>query len=96
MRKIALSILMVYMSLSGLMMVRAGGHALVHQQSPDHAAQHASFVCTWMCAASTSTESAGLQYEASLHPSTETPNIYIKFFLAPLPITLPFGRAPPV
>ncbi len=96
MKKTALSVLMIYLSLSGLMMVQAGDHALVHQQSADHAAQHTSFVCTWMCAASTSTQSVALQYEASLLPSTEAPNIYIKSFLAALSTTLPFGRAPPL
>ncbi len=96
MKKTALFIVMVYLSLSGLMMVSAGDHAMIHQKSSDHAAQHASFVCTWMCAASTSAQSVVLQFNPSLRPSFESLNIDHRPFLANLSTTLPFGRAPPL
>jgi len=96
MKKIALSIVMVYLSLSGLMMVQAGEHAMMHQKSQDHAAQHRSFVCTWMCAAGTSAQSVALQFNPSLRPSFESPDIAIKSFRVQQVTTLPFGRAPPL
>lgn len=52
-QKTALVVLLVYLLLTSLIMVRAERHALKHEHHGSHAAQHASFICTWMCAAST-------------------------------------------
>lgn len=69
---------------------------MMHQKSADHAMQHRSFVCTWMCAASTSDQSVALQFKTSLRPSFENPHIAIKSFLTRQSTALPFGRAPPL
>jgi len=96
MKTTALSLVLVYLSLSGMMMVQAGDHAMMHQKSADHATQHRSFVCTWMCAAGTSGQSVVLQFTPSLRPSFAYPYIDIKSSLTHQSTSLPFGRAPPL
>lgn len=53
MRGLALALTLLYVALVGFMVVAGGGkHTLVHGQDPHHAAQHATWICSWMCAAS--------------------------------------------
>jgi hypothetical protein len=63
---------LVYLFSTGLIMVRAEGHALRHEEhSEDHAKQHASFICTWMCAASTFVHSPEQTFGRQSIPSFE-------------------------
>ena len=71
-KRIALLITLVYLFLSSLMMIEAGGHAQKHEHTAHHAAQHASFICTWMCAASTTLNTGDQSLIQSTHPSFET------------------------
>ena len=57
-KKTALLLALIYTFLLGFMMIGIGGHAAEHGHSADHATQHASFVCTWMCAVSSFVHSA--------------------------------------
>jgi len=56
-RRSAFMIALVYLSMSTVMSLQLGGHALKHGQGSHHAKQHVSLVCTWMCAASTPLQS---------------------------------------
>ncbi len=51
-KPLALLLVLVYFVSAGFAVFGTGEHLFDHQQSADHASQHASFVCTWMCAAS--------------------------------------------
>ena len=52
-KQTALLFTLVYFFSIGLVMVRAEGHALRHEEHASHAKRHASFICAWMCAGST-------------------------------------------
>ncbi len=52
-KKIALTTILVYFSLSVFVMFTVGQHALRHGRIGHHSVQHATLLCTWMCAAST-------------------------------------------
>lgn len=43
---------LIYLFLSAFMPIAMERHVLMHGRNPNHAAQHATFICTWMCAAS--------------------------------------------
>jgi len=52
-KKTACLTVFIYISLSAYMLVGMARHAMQHGRSPHNAAQHTSFICTWMCAATT-------------------------------------------
>ncbi len=70
-RQTACLVLLVYLFLSGFMMVGAGSHAVTHQNGTHHAAQHASFVCAWMCAASSFVHTADPNPSQRFNPTFE-------------------------
>ncbi|WDT73500.1 MAG: hypothetical protein MPW17_23050 (plasmid) [Candidatus Manganitrophus sp.] len=73
-KQTALLFTLVYLFSTGLIMVRAEGHALSHEEhTEDHAEQHASFICTWMCAASTFVHTPGQTLDGQSTPSFESP-----------------------
>lgn len=94
-QKTALVVLLVYLLLTSLIMVRAERHALKHEHHGSHAAQHASFICTWMCAASTFVHSADQKVSQRLHPSFENLTLSIEFSLKDLSIFSFYIRPPP-
>jgi hypothetical protein len=77
------------------MMIEAGEHTLGHGHTANHAAQHASFICTWMCAASTFADSGDYSLGQSLHPPFEKPTVAIERFLSHLSIFSFRIRPPP-
>ncbi len=94
----ALALTLVYLFLSGFMTVGAGGHAATHEHGADHAAQHASFICDWMCAASSFVHSSDTHLTSAVHPSFEKLTIYTEpdrgnlsaffFYIRPPPTAL--------
>ena len=73
----ALLLVLVYLFLSGFMTVGAVQHDLIHEHHADHAKQHASLVCDWMCTASIFVHSADERLSAGVRePSFERLTIY--------------------
>ena len=97
-RRIALLLTLAYFALSGSVMIQSGVHAAVHDHSPKHAAAHASFVCTWMCAASSFVHSADPHLAEGVHPSFENLTVYsepdrsnisaFSFYIRPPPVSV--------
>lgn len=95
-KQTALLFTLVYLFSTGLIMVRAEGHALSHEEhSQDHAKQHASFICTWMCAASTFVHSPKQTLEGESTPTFETPIARAETPPRPQPLTTGTIRPPP-
>jgi len=65
-KNIAFPTALVYFFLSLFVMFSSGQHILRHDKGPHHAYQHATFLCAWMCAASTHIFS--LQQQLSKNP----------------------------
>lgn len=97
-RRIALLLTLAYFALSGSVMIQSGVHAAVHGHSPEHAAAHASFICTWMCAASSFVHSADPHLISGVHPSFEKLTVYtepdrsnisaLSFYIRPPPVSV--------
>ncbi|NKE73507.1 hypothetical protein [Candidatus Manganitrophus noduliformans] len=64
---------LVYLFSTGFIMVRAEGHALDHEAHENHAKQHASFICTWMCAASSFSHTPEQAFDRKSTLSCEQP-----------------------
>ncbi len=96
-KRIALCLTVVYFALSGTVVLEVGEHALKHRQHTNHAAQHASFICTWMCAASSSVVSSGDEAPtrgfglAPEKPRTYESQLFARLLKTPISI-----RPPPV
>ncbi|MBI3609581.1 MAG: hypothetical protein HY204_02630 [Nitrospirae bacterium] len=95
-KQTALVLTLVYLFLSGFIMVGAGGHAAHHSDSADHAAQHASFICNWMCAASTFVQSANPRLSQRLTLSFENLAGYADGFYGIRSVISFYIRPPPV
>ena len=95
-RRIALLLTLTYFTLSGSVMIQAGGHTVTHEHGTNHAAQHASFVCDWMCAASSFVHSADPHLTEGVRPSSETPTVYSEPDLGNLSVFSFYIRPPPV
>lgn len=94
-RHIVLILSLIYLFLSAFTVIGAEKHALDHERRANHAAQHASFICTWMCAASTFVHSADQKVSQRLHPSFENLTLSIEFSLKDLSIFSFYIRPPP-
>jgi hypothetical protein len=92
----ALALTLVYLFLSAFMTVGAGGHAATHEHGGNHAAQHASFICNWMCAASSFVHSADPHLRSGVHPSFEKLTVYTEPFISNLSAFSFYIRPPPV
>jgi hypothetical protein len=79
-RKIALTLILVYLSLSVFMVMGIGSHAMHHGQTTRHAVQHASFVCAWMCSASSFVDSTDRWLNQTDYPPLERIPVVIEGF----------------
>ena len=94
-RQTALLVTLVYLFLSSSVIIGAERHALKHQHNTDHAAQHASFICTWMCASSSFVHTSDPVLNQTAQPSVENLAVYNERFLNPLSIFSFRIRPPP-
>jgi hypothetical protein len=94
-KRIALLLALIYLSLTGLMMVRIEKHALHHDHQTNHSAQHASFICNWMCASSTYTHTADQNQVEDFNPTPEGPAIRVEPFFPASPLFSFHIRPPP-
>ena len=95
-KQTACLIILVYLFLSGAMLVEVGNHAATHEHGANHAKQHASFVCSWMCAAPTHVHSAEPSLNLSFNPFFETLAVYSEPSFTNLSIFSHNARPPPV
>lgn len=79
-KKTALLLVLVYLFLSGFVMIGAAEHAAEHGHGAKHTTQHASFICTWMCAASSFVHQADQNLSQSSNPPYESLTGYIERF----------------
>jgi len=68
-QKTARAVLFVYFLLTGLTAAGMEGHAAEHARHGNHGAQHAGFLCLWMCASSTFVHTADPQPTQRFSPS---------------------------
>lgn len=94
-KQISILITLTYLFLSGFIMISVGGHAAEHGHSADHATQHASFVCTWMCAASSFVHSADQISCQRLNSSFESSLVYTERVSSNTSIFAFYVRPPP-
>ncbi|WDT81900.1 MAG: hypothetical protein MPW14_09365 [Candidatus Manganitrophus sp.] len=95
-KQTALLFTLVYLFSTGLIMVRAEGHALSHEEhAEDHAKQHASFICTWMCAASTFVHTSEQTLDGQSTPSFVSPIAKPEAPPRPQPLSTGTIRPPP-
>jgi len=94
-RQIACLLILVYLFLSGFMIVGSASHAVEHQHGTNHAEQHASFVCTWMCAASSFIHTDHPRPHSSLNPVFHNLPTYTQQTENNLSIFSFYARPPP-
>ena len=87
---------LVYLFLSGFMVIGMGEHAAEHGHDSQHTAQHASFTCTWMCAASAFVHSADPHLTEGVRPSFEKLTVYTEPFLSNISAFSFYIRPPPI
>jgi hypothetical protein len=93
----ALILSLVYLLLSGFMMVgEQQGHALEHVRRARNTVRHPSLICAWMCAASTSIHSANPNLRQRLNASFEDLVVSAEPFPSHLSVFYFHGRSPPV
>jgi hypothetical protein len=95
-KQTALVLTFVYLFLSGFMAVGMEGHAPTHEHGSNHAAQHSSLICDWMCTASSFVHSGSPSLNQSFGPSFEKPVIDSGRFLGTPFIFSFYIRPPPV
>jgi hypothetical protein len=78
------------------MMVGTAGHASTHDHGTNHAGQHSSLVCDWMCAASAFVQTSDHVLNQTAQPAIENLAVYHERFLNPLSIFSFRIRPPPV
>ncbi len=67
-RPVAFGLVLIYFSLTGVFLTGAGGHGLMHGQKKQHSAEHASVLCSWMCATSSHLHSPETHSVRDHHP----------------------------
>jgi len=95
-RPVALLIALVYFFLSGFMMVGTGEHDFKHEHNADHAKQHSSLACDWMCTAAAFVHSADPTFTHSLNFSFESKVVNVEHFFTSLSIFSLNIRPPPL
>jgi hypothetical protein len=95
-KQIAIFVTLVYFALSSMVLFQAGEHAAVHNHGTNHAKHHTSFICNWMCAASSAIHSADFNVNQDVHPSFEKLPIQTESFFSSLSVFHVYIRPPPV
>ncbi|HTN42172.1 MAG TPA: hypothetical protein VMN77_00075 [Nitrospiria bacterium] len=94
-RRTALLLVLVYLFLSGFMTIGAVQHDFNHGHNADHAKQHASPACDWMCTASAFIHSADPNLTQGFNSSFESKIVYRERVFASLSIFSLYIRPPP-
>jgi hypothetical protein len=92
----ALALTLVYLFLSGFMAVGTAGHAPTHEHGSNHAAQHSTLICDWMCASSSYVQTSDPVLNQTTQPYVENLAVYDERFLNPLSIFSSHIRPPPI
>ena len=95
-KQTALLLALVYFFLSSYMTIGVERHALEHQHHANHAARHASFICAWMCGASTFVHSTDQDLDQSFRLSFASLPGFIERFVRNLTIFSFHIRPPPI
>jgi len=91
----ALLLVLVYLFLSGFMAIGAVQHDSNHERHADHAKQHTSLACDWMCTASAFVHPVGPTLTHSFSLYFETKVVYVEHFIKSLIIFSLHIRPPP-
>jgi hypothetical protein len=95
-KRIAVGVALLYVTLSGAMMLGMAVHSGKHQHTTQHAAQHASFICTWMCSASTFVHSGDLILDEVSRISSNIGFVAVEGFLSRSSVFSFYIRPPPI
>jgi hypothetical protein len=94
-KRTALLVTLVYFALSILVMFQAGKSSAMHRHGTNHAGHHNSFICSWMCAASSGIHSADLDVTQEFHAFSENLPIRNESYFSNLSVYHEFIRPPP-
>jgi len=95
MKKTALFLLIFFLTVSAYIPTKIGPHLLKHGQSARHQMQHRSFICAWMCTASSFVSTKAVCLGEALLPALETPTLNAQADQK-ISISSPFIRGPPL
>jgi hypothetical protein len=95
-KQTALALTLVYLFLSGYMTTGMQGHAPTHEHGSNHAAQHSSLICDWMCTASSFVHTSDQVPNQTTQPFVENLPVHVGRFLNPLSIFSFHIRPPPI
>ncbi len=94
-QKVALFTTYIYLFLSVFVMFSVAQHILRHDSVSHHAAQHATLICSWMCAASTHVFSAHQNILEVSTPSFERLVFYANEIFTDSSVLSYYIRPPP-
>ncbi len=87
-------LVLTYLFLSAFMTVGMERHALRHGRNASHAAQHATLMCNWMCAASTFVHASDQNLNSGFIPSTARLSLFTEQLFHNITV-LPYTARPP-
>jgi len=88
-------LVLIYLVASAFMTVGIERHALKHGRNPNHAAQHATLMCNWMCAASTFVNASDQQLNNGFVPSIAKLSLLTEQLFHNISVLPHFARPPP-
>ena len=92
---IALGLALICLFWAGYMMIPIGHHLMDHGQPSNHAAQHSSVVCSWMCASSSFVQSHVLSITRNFLPAQPFIPVLLTLVLLNLSASNLRSRSPP-
>lgn len=88
-------LVLIYLFLTAFMTIGMERHALKHGRNPDHAAQHTTFTCHWMCAASTFVHTSDQNLNGGFIPSIAKLSILTEQIFHKVSVLSHYARPPP-
>ncbi len=95
-RRTAFFLTLVYLFLSGFVMVGMGGQAMEHGHTAHHRTHHSTLTCLWMCAAGTFVHSVVPKLDPIFYRSIEDIISHFEPILSNLSIFSLYIRPPPI
>ncbi|MEO2054847.1 MAG: hypothetical protein ABGX83_06080 [Nitrospira sp.] len=88
-------LVLIYLFLTAFMTVGMERHALGHGRNPNHAAQHTTFTCNWMCAASTFVHTSDQNLNSGFIPSIAKLSNLVEQIFHKVSVLSYYARPPP-
>lgn len=89
-------LVLIYLFLSAFMTIGMERHALRHGRNPNHAAQHTTLICNWMCTASTFVHTPDQKLNSGFLPSIAKPHTLTEQLFHNISVLPHDARPPPL